>query len=587
VVAEKITAGHERLPKEWPVHGTTGYRFANVVNGLFVDRNARDRLERTYRSFTGDDERWEDVTYYARRLIMRTALASELTVLANRLLRIARADRRTRDFTYSTLRTALSEVVACFPVYRTYVRDRVGSADRRYLEWALKKATGRSQAADVSAFDFLRAVLLLQPAADTAPGMREEMLAFIAKLQQFTAPVTAKGIEDTAFYRHFPLVSLNEVGGGPESFGMSVAGFHGASQVRARDWPHTMLATSTHDTKRSEDVRTRIDVLSEMTGPWRLALRRWSRLNRSRKRKVDGADAPSKRDEYLLYQTLIGTVPTARMDEDTLGGWRERIEAYVLKAAREAKLHTSWINVNQAYEQALLEFVRGLLGRRENNLFLDDFLTSVQPIIGFGLLNSLSQTAIKLTSPGVPDIYRGTEWWDFSLVDPDNRRPVDYTRLSGLLDEVTSWHADERLRGRLRGLLDTLDDGRAKLYLTWRLLALRTARATLFRDGGYVPIAVEGAQATHVCAFARTHGDHSVVVIAPRLFASLPQAGASPPLGPPVWQDTALLLDALPRADVLTDVLSGQTLRLAGARRVALREALAHFPVAVLATDEA
>jgi (1->4)-alpha-D-glucan 1-alpha-D-glucosylmutase len=274
------------------------------------------------------------------------------------------------------------------------------------------------------------------------------------------------------------------------------------------------------------------------------------------------------------------------MDENALGGWRERIEAYMLKAAREAKLHTSWINVNQAYEQALLEFVRGLLGRRENNLFLDDFLTSVQPIIGFGLLNSLSQTAIKLTSPGVPDIYRGTEWWDFSLVDPDNRRPVDYARLSVLLDEVASWGADEHLRGRLRSLLDTLDDGRAKLYLTWRLLALRTARATLFRDGGYVPIAVEGAQATHVCAFARAHGDESVVVIAPRLFASLPQAGESPPLGPQVWQDTALLLDALPHADTLTDVLSGQTLRLVGARRVALREVLAHFPVAVLASDD-
>jgi (1->4)-alpha-D-glucan 1-alpha-D-glucosylmutase len=554
------------------------------VNGLFVDRSARERLERTYRTFTGDHEHWDDVTYYARRLIMRTSLASELTVLANRLARIARADRRTRDFTYSTLRTALSEVVACFPVYRTYVRERIGTADRRYLQWALRKAMSRSQAADVSAFDFLRAVLLAEPASADDPAMRGEMLAFIGKLQQFTAPVTAKGVEDTAFYRHFPLASLNEVGGGPEHFGTSVSSFHGASESRARDWPHTMLATSTHDTKRSEDVRARIDVLSEMTGPWRLALRRWSRLNRSRKRRVDGVEAPSRRDEYLLYQTLIGTVPMTQMDDAALAVYRERIEAYMLKAVREAKLHTSWINVNEPYERALAEFVRGLLGRRENNMFLDDFLAAVQPIARFGVLNSLSQTAIKLASPGVPDIYRGTESWDFSLVDPDNRRPVDYQRLSGMLDEVSAWDAArDGLGRRVRALLDTLEDGRAKLYVTWRLLALRAAHAALFRDGGYVRLAVVGGQAEHVCAFARLLNDDAVVVVAPRLFSSLPAAGASPPLGPEVWQDTAVMLDGLPAVERLRCVLAGQMVSIdAAAPRILLRETLSHFPVAVL-----
>jgi (1->4)-alpha-D-glucan 1-alpha-D-glucosylmutase len=589
VVVEKITARHERLPTSWPVHGSTGYRFANVVNGLFVEPGARHRLERTYRTFTGDDERWDDVTYYARRLIMRTALASELTVLATRLARIARADRRTRDFTYSTLRTALSELVACFPVYRTYVRDGVGPVDRRHLHWALKQARNRSQAADVSAFDFLETVLLAQPAAGGAPAIRGEMLAFTARLQQFTAPVTAKGIEDTAFYRHFPLASLNEVGGGPERFGLTVGAFHRASQVRLRDWPHTMLATTTHDTKRSEDVRTRIDVLSEMTGPWRLALRRWSRMNRSRKRRVDGTEAPSRRDEYLLYQTLIGTVPVDGMDDAGLAVYRERIERYMLKAVREAKLHTSWINANAAYEQALVEFVRGLLGRRENNMFLDDFITSVRPIARFGLLNSLSQTVIKLTSPGVPDIYRGTESWDFSLVDPDNRRPVDYARLSGLLDEVSGWDAgaDQGLARRVSALLDTLDDGRAKLYLTWRVLALRSARAALFRDGGYRPLTVTGAQAPHVCAYARTLGDELAVTIAPRLFASLPGAGENLPLGPRTWEDSAVLLDGLPESLPLTDVLSGQSLTAHGTPSgIPLREALAHFPVAVLATRD-
>ncbi len=585
VVVEKITASHERLPQDWPVHGTTGYRFANLVNGLFVDQAARRRIERAYRTFTGDDEQWDDVTYYARRLIMRTALASELTVLANRLVRIARSDRRTRDFTYSTLRTALSELVACFPVYRTYVRDEVSASDRRYLHWALERARARSQAADVSAFGFLESVLLAQPAGGAEAPMRTEMLAFTAKLQQFTAPVTAKGIEDTAFYRYFPLASLNEVGGGPERFGTSVGAFHRANQSRTREWPDTMLATSTHDTKRSEDVRTRIDVLSELPSRWRLALRRWSRLNRSRKRRVDGAEAPSRRDEYLLYQTLIGTMPPADLDEAALGAWRERIEAYMLKAVREAKLHSSWINPNAAYEQALTDFVRGLLGRRESNLFLDDFLAAAPPIARLGLYNSLSQTALKLTVPGVPDIYRGTETWDFSLVDPDNRRPVDYRRLAGMLDEIAGW-ADaggDGLARHVTGLLDTLHDGRAKLYLIWRLLSLRAANANLFRDGAYEALAVEGAQAERVCAFARLHDADVAVVIVPRLYAGLPDAGTAMPLGAAVWQDTAVLLSPGHGREQLIDVLSGQGLKLEGeAPRLLLRDALAHFPVAVM-----
>jgi (1->4)-alpha-D-glucan 1-alpha-D-glucosylmutase len=588
VVVEKITASHERLPKEWPVYGTTGYRFANLVNGLFVDASAGPRIERAYRSFTGDDEHWDDVTYYARRLIMRTALASELTVLANRLLRIARADRRTRDFTYSTLRTALSEVVACFPVYRTYVRDGVSDIDRRYLEWALKQARARSQAADVSAFGFLESVLLAQPVSGD-PALRAEMLAFTAKLQQFTSPVTAKGIEDTSFYRYFPLVSLNEVGGGPERFGMSVEVFHRANQARARDWPHTMLATTTHDTKRSEDTRVRIDVLSEMPAAWRLALRRWSRMNRSRKRTVEGSEAPSRRDEYLLYQTLIGTFPSGAFDDTALADYRERIEGYMLKAVREAKLHTSWINPNEAYEQALTGFVQGLLGRRENNLFLDDFVAAVRPITRLGYCNSLAQTAIKLTAPGVPDVYRGTETWDFSLVDPDNRRPVDYARLSQQLEELAALdgtNPDGALR-QVAALLDTLEDGRAKLYLTWRLLQLRREQDRLFRDGSYVPLQISGARAAHVCAYARVLNDGCVVTIAPRLFAGLPGAAEALPLGPQAWQDTAVALEALPAQGSWSDVITGQPLRAQGAsKQLLLREALAHWPVAVLAVSD-
>ncbi|HXV08535.1 MAG TPA: malto-oligosyltrehalose synthase, partial [Burkholderiales bacterium] len=368
LVIEKIAAGHERVPESWQVYGTTGYRFANVVNGLFVDGAARSRLERTWRAFTGLPASWEDTVYHCKVLIMRTALASELTVLSNQLLRIARADRRTRDFTFNTLRQALIEVVACLPVYRTYLTQPPSASDRRYVEWAVARAKRSSLAADSSLLDFLRGVLLGEAPAGAAPELREAMRSFAGKLQQFTAPVTAKGVEDTAFYRHLPLASVNEVGGDPHRMGTSVRTFHGASRDRAAKWPHTLLTTTTHDTKRAEDVRLRIDVLSEMPGAWRLALKRWSRLNRRHKHTVGGEQAPSRADEYLLYQTLVGSYPPGDLDDAALAEYRARIEAYMLKAVREAKRYSSWINPDPAYEDALQAFVGALLTRRDSNL---------------------------------------------------------------------------------------------------------------------------------------------------------------------------------------------------------------------------
>lgn len=592
VVAEKITAPHERLPAAWAVHGTTGYDFANLVNGLFVDAGARGKIERIYRSFTGDTQDWSEVAYQGKRLIMRSALASELTVLTNRLLRLARGDRRTRDFTYNTLRNALVEVVACFPVYRTYVTAAVDDSDRRTIDWAIGAARKRSQAADVGVFDFLARVLTATPAVDAASGTRERMLAFTAKLQQFTAPVAAKGVEDTAFYRSVALVSLNEVGGGPENFGVSVKAFHAAMQRQARDWPHTMLATSTHDTKRSEDVRVRIDVLSEMPAQWRLTLRHWSRLNRRARREVDGAIAPSRRDEYLLYQTLLGCVPVrvARNAIDSEAGTRPalsqahlddlraRMQGYMLKAIREAKLHTSWINVNAAYEAALAHFIDTLLGRADNNAFLDDLLARARPLARIGLFNSLSQTLIKLTAPGVPDLYRGTETLDLSLVDPDNRRPVDYAHLQAQLDELPLSAAGAA--NRLRHLLDDMADGRAKLFVTAKLLALRAAQPALFADGGYQVVPVLGTHAQRIVAFARVHASARIVVVAPRLLTGLPAIAHADPLGTDVWGDTALDLGGL--GDGWREWLSGRDLIADDTARLQLGEVLGAFPVAVM-----
>jgi len=584
LIIEKISAGHERALEPWPVHGTTGYRFANVVNGVFVDTTARVRMDRIYHAFVRDIHWYEDVVYSSKRLILRTALASELNVLANRLARIARADRNTRDYTLNTLRQAVTEVVACFPVYRTYIADWPRAPDRRYIQWAIAAAKRHSRAADITVFDFVQAALLGGASARLADA---EMLAFARKFQQLTAPVNAKGLEDTAFYRYHRLVSLNEVGGDPQQFGFTLSAFHGASHDRATRWPHTLLTTSTHDSKRSEDVRLRINVLSELPAAWRLAVRRWSRINRSKKITLEDGPAPSSNDEFLLYQTLIGSWPLEPLDEAGLASYRARIQAYMVKAAREAKVHSSWINVNTRYEAAVSDFVHALLGKREGNLFLDDFIAGQRPIAWLGMLYSLSQTVIKLTSPGVPDTFQGTELWDFSLVDPDNRRPVDFDLRSRLLDELcalASQPSDARAAA-VRAMLERLDDGQAKLLVIYTALQLRRAQPDLFRGGEYVPVSADAPHDQRIIAFARRFESSGVIVVAPRLLAAMLKRPGTLPLGAPAWGDAGLALPWLSRNAILRDTFTGRALSLdrdEHGARLALSEALRDFPVALV-----
>src|SRR5580693_500208 len=371
VVIEKILSGAERLPDEWPVCGTTGYDFANLVNGVFVDPAAAIPMERTYRSFADDEIDLDELAYSCRLLIMQVALASELNVLANQLTRIALSKRRTCDFTLNSLRDALSEVVACFPVYRTYVTaSEVSDKDVRYIRSAVAAAKWRSPAADTSIFDFVSEVLLTSIAEGHDPAYRNAVTSFAMKFQQFTGPVMAKGLEDTAFYRYHRLVSLNEVGSDLHRFGTTAPEFHLANQDRLRCWPHTMLTTSTHDSKRAEDVRARINVLSELSGLWRIRVREWKRFNRNHKRRVNGRPAPSPNDEYLLYQTLLGAWPSQEMNNsEDRNNFCERIENYMLKAIREAKQNTSWINRNAEYETAVTSFVRTLLTPGAQNRF--------------------------------------------------------------------------------------------------------------------------------------------------------------------------------------------------------------------------
>ncbi len=588
LVVEKILAAHEHLPESWPIHGTTGYDFAAACSGLFVDAAAEDAFTHIYQNFIHARPDFNELVRANKHLIMETSLAGELQVLASQLTRLAKGDRRTCDFTFNSLRGALAEIVASFPVYRTYVAHcETAPDDVRYVEWAVGVAKKRSQAADTSIFDFVRDVLLARQGQGRDEGYRETACAFAMKFQQYSSPVMAKSVEDTTFYQYNRLVALNEVGSEPHRFGVSLAAFHHENQARARRWPHAMLAGSTHDNKRSEDVRARLAALSELAGEWRLVLSRWSKLNRSKRRKLDAGNAPSRNDEYLLYQTLLGIWPFETPNAEDMAQLAERVESYMIKAVREAKVSSSWMNPNADYEAATGDFVRALLAPEPNNLFLRDFIPFQQQVAHIGAFNSLAQLLLRLTSPGVPDFYQGSELWDFSLVDPDNRRPVDYAQRQAALRSIRA-ACDERGAAACAGeLLDRLQDGQIKLYLTWKTLALRRACEALFRDGDYLPLKTHGARAEQLCAFSRhAHGERLVVLV-PRLFGSLMDGGARP-TGAAVWGDTWVELPERMQTqwiNVLTDQQI-ETQQLAGTPGLLLAQVFEWFPYALLRANE-
>ncbi|WP_047865948.1 malto-oligosyltrehalose synthase [Rubrobacter aplysinae] len=589
LLVEKILAGHERLPEDWTVAGTTGYEFAERLNGLFVDPAGGDGLDRAYRRFLGEDYpdglSFEEVLYRSKREAMRTELASELNVLSRRLLTISEGVEeasetpgRRYDFTIDALREALAEVVAAFPVYRTYIREgRISEDDRRHVEWAVGAAERRSQAADKSSFGFIRGVLLGEEESPAAPG-------FVMRLQQYTGPVMAKGMEDTALYVFNRLSSLNEVGGEPERFGVSIGEMHQENSYRAREWPHAMLSTSTHDTKRGEDVRVRIDALSEMPGEWRGMLGRWGRTNRAHRRRTERGVAPSRNDEYLLYQTLLGAWPFENPEGEDLESFRERIEGYMLKAVREAGVRTSWTNADEEYEEALSGFVGALL--QPDSAFMSEFLPFAGRVSRVGALNSLSQTLVKLTAPGVPDVYQGNDLWDLSLVDPDNRRPVDYALRARMLEDLRERFAADG-PGTARSLAGTggWRDGSPKLHLTRCALTLRREREELFQDSEYLPLEVTGPMADHVFAYARRLGDEAAITVVPRLYAPLaPESGLLP--DPTLWRGTGVEMPSGLPAPV-RNVLTDETLRSPEEGRLDLVETFASFPVALLYSGKA
>ena len=588
VIVEKILAHYEHLPRQWPVRGTTGYEFSQLVDGLFVWPESQRALDGLYARFIGAAPDFGELVYRCKKLVIRTQLSSELTVLANMLDKIAERDRQSRDYTLNGLREALTEVVACFPVYRTYVTaETVPGEDRQFIDWAVAQAKRRTPAVDPIIFDFVRAQLLADEGDSLAPAALDQRTAFVLRFQQYTAPVMAKAVEDTAFYRYHRLVSLNEVGGDPSSYGRSPAAFHAFNREHLERWPGTLLATSTHDNKRSEDVRARISVLSELPQPWRRHVGRWSRVNRGKKLEVDGARAPSRNDEYLLYQTLVGVWPNGPVSDEERARLRDRVEAYMIKAVREAKEHSSWLTPNTDYENALRQFIDRLFARPKRNPFLVDFLDFQARIAPFGLLTGLSRTALKLTAPGVADFYQGNELWRFDLVDPDNRRPVDFARRRALLEDLPRVEPGAARGPAIHALCERLEDGRAKLYLTRTLLGLRRRHPALFAEGEYVALETDGPRAEHLVAFARRHGDLTLVVCAPRWYARLAEAveqaqATVPPPG--VWRGTAVALPPSCAPPVLRNVLTGE--RLAPQRHdegasLAVDTLLKDFPVAV------
>jgi (1->4)-alpha-D-glucan 1-alpha-D-glucosylmutase len=585
VAVEKILTGKERLPETWPVNGTTGYDFTNLLNGLFINSNSLTRIERIYRVFTGQHVVFAELVYLCKKFVMRRALASELNVLANILSKIALSDRHTCDFTLNNLRDALSEVIARFPVYRTYITaSNVSAKDRANIEQAVRIATRSSAAADTSVFDFIKKVLLTDAGKGHVEPYRKEVTRFAMKFQQFTSVVMAKGLEDTAFYRYNRFVSLNEVGGDPSKFGTSPAEFHGRMQEQVTAWPHTMLATSTHDTKRSEDVRSRMNVLSELPALWRKNVRRWREINRGDKRQVDGQEAPTRNDEYLLYQTLVGAWPLETNQQELQTNFCRRITEYMLKAVREAKDITSWSNQNVEYEEAITYFVESIL-KSNNEKFLQEFSPLQSRVSQLGMFNSLSQTLIKLAAPGVPDIYQGMELWDLSLVDPDNRRPVNYALRNQLLHEMQSWKPEE-LPQRLQEITGKMEDGRIKLYLTSKALSLRKQHPDLFQAGKYHALNVQGPKAEHVLAFARCHEDKVVVVAVPRLCAQLLGDTATSPSDPTVWGDTAVEVPAIQNA-AWQNVFTSEMLLSANFSQTFLPASnlFGKFPVALLVSS--
>jgi (1->4)-alpha-D-glucan 1-alpha-D-glucosylmutase len=566
LVVEKILLLGESLPSSWSVQGTTGYDFLNYMNGVLCDKDRRDEFSRIYSRFTGRNTSYDDVIYESKKLIANSYMSGDVDNLARYVKEILDQDRYATDITFLGIKKALIELLVLFPIYRTYIGPELFSdRDQIIIHETVGKAKEKNPDL-LNEIDFLEHLIL----STSKESDRRQKL--IMKFQQFTGPLMAKGIEDTAMYIFYRLLSLNEVGGDPRSFGVSLNDFHRFNEERANNWPNSMNATSTHDTKRGEDVRARINVLSEMPEIWKRQILAWSKMNEGLKKRVKGRVVPDKNDEYFLYQALIGSLPFA---SDDLSLFRDRIKAYIVKAVREAKIHSSWVKPYASYEMAFISFLENIL---ESEEFQKAFCPFQKKVAYFGILNSLTQTLIKITAPGVPDFYQGTELWDFSFVDPDNRRPVDFEKRRSYLKEIAR-REQEDILDLIKELLSTKEDGRLKLFLIHRALRSRKENANLFSQGIYKPLAFKGISKKNLITFARKQRNAWALIIAPRFTTTLPGNC----LGRQAWGDSRIILpDNTPT--IWKNAITDQVIK--GAKKAYLGDILQHFPVALLLGKE-
>ncbi|HEX4309724.1 MAG TPA: malto-oligosyltrehalose synthase [Acidobacteriaceae bacterium] len=584
VVVEKILEPQESLPQEWPVRGTSGYDFVYQGTQIFICKTNEQRFTDFYTKLTGLVEGPETLIYESKLKVMRNALSSETYVLTNLLSRLASANRKARDFTDDLLESAIRETIACFPVYRTYIDDRgqYTERDRAFIRQAIGRAKQRNRETDESVFDFLENTLLLH--GRTGEEIDQAELYFALKFQQLTGPVMAKGVEDTAFYVYNRFLASNDVGGSIAAFGISTDDFHESNRERLRTAPDAILATSTHDTKRSEDVRNRMNVLSEMTYMWPSYVRRWARLNARHKRTLsDGRVAPSPNEEYFLYQTLAGAWPWRMEKRADREEFLDRMQQYMTKALNEAKVNLSWTNPNPAYVDVVHSFMRAILmpdARGREPRFVETMEEIMPALRLFGGVNSLAQVVLKIASPGVPDFYQGTELWDLSLVDPDNRRPVDYQKRRRALDTLREEATSKGELAVCRDVLDRFGDGRVKLWTIYRALALRNRMADTFRHGEYVPAAATNGFAEHVVAFTR---GGKILAVVPRFAHTLMTAKPKLPLNG-AWGRGEVIVPGMAGA-ALENVFTGEWIRADAEGRLPLNAVFDEFPVGLFVRE--
>ncbi|MDQ3000950.1 MAG: malto-oligosyltrehalose synthase [Fibrobacterota bacterium] len=575
VVVEKVLAAGEPLKPNWPIQGTTGYDYLIAVNNLFCNSENTDRIDAAYRGFTGIQTSCGTLANDDKRLLIEKDLYGGLENLVYQLKTIASRFTHASDFTLSGFRQALEETLVHFPVYRTYINeDGADERDRQIIAWTMEKARA-SLPSHVHEIDFIERMLMAQTVPEFGKDEKKNALEFAMRMQQFTSPLMAKGIEDTFLYVYNRLISLNDVGGNPDIFGSTPEEFHAFNMQRLVAWPHSLNTTATHDTKRGEDIRARINVISELPEEWEAKLAQWHATAKSLKHRRGAQFIPDRNDEYFLYQTLLGAWP---FQESELPTFRERVKEYIVKAVREAKVHTVWLKPDKEYEDGYLGFVDKLLDPHPGNEFLTDFLPFQRKVACYGRFNGLSQTLLKITSPGIPDFYQGDELWDLSMVDPDNRHPVDYHVRQEMLKSIQDREKTD-LQGLLRELLEQPETGRCKLFLIYRALKTRAALPSVFQNGKYLPLGTEGIRKDGAVAFARTFGKNWCITLVPRLLAGFVPEG-SMPLGKDIWGDTRVKIprDAPER---WVDAISGEELQVESGG-LAVGEILSRFPVAML-----